>query len=506
MKWQRLCLIISPIVIILISLIFLKTNPNLEFVFDDSYITLQFAKNFFVKKGLTFDGIHYNLGATSPLHIFLLALFNKVVHNLHLTALFLGILSFLGLFYATFFYAKILFNNWRYSVLIAFLTITTGWLYFDALSGMETVLFIAFLVFTFYLFERRNLFYSIPLGLAILTRPEGWFLFLALLSYQFLRLFLKQNVSLLKEILIPTIITFLIVFPYLFSNLKSIGSFLPNTAMSKTLFFGEIGLPFKTKLDFFFNGLKLFYTNFIYPLFFLLFIFLPFAREIYSRFYLLIFLLLFYLSYLLLFPGSTGHYWCRYQHIFYPLVIFIIAEGFYNFLKYYERQFSSEKSFSLIRKVILTCSLLFLIGVNQFFSLTKAQTTYERSIKSTEETLVNLANYFKTMTPADAIIATHDIGVLGYYSERRINDLVGLVNPEMTQFYRQSGSNLPIPFSQRDILDYVREKSDFLVIFDFFKLFLNINPDTLPDEFIFLGETTPVYGVNHKYRIYGIVK
>lgn len=120
--------------------------------------------------------------------------------------------------------------------------------------------------------------------------------------------------------------------------------------------------------------------------------------------------------------------------------------------------------------------------------------------------MINLANYFKEMTPSDAIIATHDIRVLGYFSDRRITDLVGLINPTMTQFYKKPKSNLPIPFSERNILNYVKNQSDFLVIFDFFKLFLNINPDTLPDTFVFLGETAPIFGLNRKYRLYGIIK
>lgn len=525
MKWEKLTLILSPIIIIFISMIFLKSNPNLSFVYDDSYITLQFAKNFFPKKGLTFDGTHYNLGATSPFHILLLATFNTIFHNLHFTAVFLGIVSFIGLFYALFFYSKILYNDWRFSLLVAFLAITTGWLYFDALSGMDTVLFMALMVFTFYLLERKSFFYSIPLAVSILTRPEGWFLFLAILSFLLLRVVLKRDIDIIKQILIPVLITILIVLPYLFSNLRNTGSLLPNTAMSKAFFFGEIGHSFKTKLEFFLSGLKLFYSNLVYPLFFIIFVFLFFAREIYRHFYLIIFLFLFYFSYLLLFPGSTAHYWCRYQHIFYPLLILIITEGFRNFLKYYGQRFMPIKNsraeatnensnstatigklFNRLKGLTLSLFVLLLIVINQYISLINVRDSYRQSVKSTEESLINLANYFKELTPPDAVIATHDIGALGYFSERKINDLVGLVNPEMTQFYRKPGSNLPIPFAQRNILAYVKDKSNFLVIFDFFKLFLNINPDTLPDDFVFLGETSPVYGLGQKYRIYGVLK
>lgn len=491
------CLFIfsSLILIIGISFFYLRSNPKLSFVYDDSYITLQFAKNFFDKRGLTFDGEHYNLGATSPFHIFLLAVFNLLFQNLHFTAIFVGILSLILLSYFTFLYAKTLFANLRISLLTSFLTITTGWLYFDALSGLETILFIILMVLTLYLLEKRKPLYSLTLGLAILTRPEGWFLLLSILSFLLFRFFQKKDINLVREIILPFSITILVVSPYLFSNLKTTGNFLPNTAMSKTLFFGDIGLPIKRKLELFLIGLKIFYLNLAYPIFPIIFIFPPFARKCYKRFYFVIFFFLFYIFYFFLFPGSTIHYWGRYQHIFYPFLILLVAEGFYNL----SRKFRKNKLF-------LNLLFLLLIGLNQVLSLLLVEKKYRYQINSTEEVLVRLANYFKEKSPPDAVVATHDIGMLGYYSERKILDLVGLVNPEMAKFYRKENTNNPIPLSQRDIFPYVKEKGDFLVIFDFFERFLNFDPDALPNDFIFLEETKPVYGLNQSYRVYGILK
>lgn len=486
---------LPPILIISISLFYLHYNPNLNFVYDDSYITLQFAKNFFPKRGLTFDGENYNLGATSPFHIFLLAVFNLLFQNLHFTTIFVGILSLILLFYATFLYTKTLFTELRIPLLASFLTISTGWLYFDALSGLETVLFITLMLFTLYLLERKNLFYSLTLAAAILTRPEGWFLFLSILSFILFHFFRKRKGNFTKEIILPFSITILILLPYLLSNLRNTGSFLPNTAMNKTIFFGDIGLPIKKKLELFLIGLKMFYLNLVYPLFPIIFIFPLFAREVYKWFHFIIFTFLFYLFYFFLFPGSTIHYWCRYQHIFYSFLIILVAEGFYNLSRRFQKN-----------RLPLTILFLLLISFNQVLSLLLVGKKYRSQIKSTEEVLIHLATYFKEKSPPDAVVATHDIGVLGYYSERKILDLVGLINPEMVKFYRHENTHTLIPLSQRNIFPYVKEKGDFLVIFDFFKQFLNFDPDTLPDDFIFLGETKPVYGLNQSYRVYGILK
>src|SRR4030042_2248338 len=53
---------------------FLRENPEHFLVFDDSYITLRFAANFFKYRGITYDGTTFLSGATSPLHIICIAL------------------------------------------------------------------------------------------------------------------------------------------------------------------------------------------------------------------------------------------------------------------------------------------------------------------------------------------------------------------------------------------------------------------------------------------------
>jgi len=44
---------------------------------------------------------------------------------------------------------------------------------------------------------------------------------------------------------------------------------------------------------------------------------------------------------------------------------------------------------------------------------------------------VKTALWMRDNLPQDAVIATHDIGAIAFYSERRIVDMVGLVSPEM---------------------------------------------------------------------------
>ena len=43
---------------------------------------------------------------------------------------------------------------------------------------------------------------------------------------------------------------------------------------------------------------------------------------------------------------------------------------------------------------------------------------------------VETAKWLKQNTPEGSIIATHDVGAIAFYSDRKVIDVVGLINPE----------------------------------------------------------------------------
>lgn len=61
---------------------------------------------------------------------------------------------------------------------------------------------------------------------------------------------------------------------------------------------------------------------------------------------------------------------------------------------------------------------------------------------------VQAAKWINEHTSSKAVIATHDIGIIGYYTERQIVDLAGLVTPEI----------VPIMNNPQKVADYVRSK------------------------------------------------
>jgi hypothetical protein len=64
------------------------------------------------------------------------------------------------------------------------------------------------------------------------------------------------------------------------------------------------------------------------------------------------------------------------------------------------------------------------------------------------------ARWVEANTPAEAVIAAHDIGIIGYIAQRQIVDLAGLVTPEV----------ISIMSDQRKLAGFVRERQVTYVI------------------------------------------
>jgi predicted Zn-dependent protease len=73
-----------------------------------------------------------------------------------------------------------------------------------------------------------------------------------------------------------------------------------------------------------------------------------------------------------------------------------------------------------------------LIPIAQFFSGGEAmEGKYADACRYISERQVKTAHWLHDNLPEAAVVATHDIGAIGFYSGRRVIDIVGLVSPEM---------------------------------------------------------------------------
>jgi hypothetical protein len=83
-------------------------------------------------------------------------------------------------------------------------------------------------------------------------------------------------------------------------------------------------------------------------------------------------------------------------------------------------------------QVALAFVLLFIVGLNCSWTW-EGRTSYAEACKYITDRQVRAANWIREHLPENAIIATHDIGAIGFYSGRKIADMVGLVSPAMIQ-------------------------------------------------------------------------
>jgi len=81
---------------------------------------------------------------------------------------------------------------------------------------------------------------------------------------------------------------------------------------------------------------------------------------------------------------------------------------------------------------------------------------FAQDVAIIESEMVDTAQWVNRNTPEEALIAAHDIGALGYFGDRSIIDLAGLVSPEVIPFIRDESA----------IDNFLKDqKADFLVTF-----------------------------------------
>ena len=398
----------------------------------------------------------YLTGATSPLHIILIALLGLFL-RMEVASLTVGVVFFIFSSVLVYLWTLRIYEDRRVAWLAGVLVSTSGWLVFDSLNGLETTTFICLSLLTFYLFYvyEQRAFYIFPLLLSIVTRPEGWFIAGALWMGQVIKYIIWRDKQVMRNLFISLSIFVLFITPNFLLYFYYTGSLLPSTAFSKSTFFAEFQAH-SPRIWMFKHGVEFFYKELLYPLPLIVFPLILFARKVIRLLYLWFYYVIFYLCYFLLFPGATLHYWCRYQHIFIPLITIAVSGGALELFK-----MCKKKTLKIAISVLIVMSLVY----NQSVSFMIAKNTYLRAVSCTKQSMLDLALWLKRTTPEDSLIALHDIGVVGYFSNRSILDLVGLTNPEVSKYYWDSRSKRLFSIDERKVMDYLKEKKpDYLVI------------------------------------------
>jgi tetratricopeptide (TPR) repeat protein len=417
----------------------LSINKEHGFPLDDPWIHLTFAKNLVEYGSFSyFKNEIVTAGSTSPIYTLILAVGFFITKNEMILSYALGIIFLLASVYFYYCLSENSFplENWlAISAVVIF--VLDRWMNFIAVSGMETTMFIFLLIACFYFYRKRNaVWFAVTLGLVFWGRPDAVaFIAAIVLDYIIFLWMKKQNPKehqplaefSKKDLMKIGLIAGAIVIAYFGLNLKLSGSLLPNTYDAKLTYYSP---QFRSRADFLKNEVWLYFIENSYVLFIVPFfaaviaIFSDSFKKKYNIFLLpLLFILILIFIYWYKLPYA--HRFGRYLMPVIPFYILLFVYGsrvifrwLFNFLK--------DKNLANGLNVILIIAAV----IYSFVSYNNNKEVYREQTNHISIRQVATAKWLRDNTPEGSIIATHDVGAIGYYSNRKVVDVAGLINPE----------------------------------------------------------------------------
>lgn len=422
---------------------------------DDGWIHHTYARNLALTGRWAFVPGVVSAGSTAPLWTLLLALGYLLRLPFLLWSYLLGAVCLFLMAQAAMDLWSALWPRWaEYEWFAALLLVSTWPLVWAAASGMETLLFLALATWLLALYAsgvERYWFLGFLAGLLVLTRPEGVLLVILLLAGIALRRQARHLPIFVLAASIPLL-------PYFAFNLALSGVLWPNTFYAKqteytVLLARSLPLRFLELLRFSLGGAQGGWRG-MSSAHLLLVPGLAVAawqamQSDWRRRHLQHTLPLLWAG------GHIAAYAWRlpvtYQHgrYLWPALPVWILFGLAGWMGIFARLGVRSRSARLLRRTAagVLAAMLFL------FLLFGAQ-AYAADVAFIENEMVDVAHWLRDNTSEDALIAAHDIGAIGYFTQRPLLDLAGLVSPEI----------IPVLNDEEAMARYVRRQdADYLV-------------------------------------------
>ncbi|MFA5011494.1 MAG: hypothetical protein WC644_06020 [Ignavibacteria bacterium] len=411
-------------------------NNILGFPLDDPWIHLTFAKNLVDYGSFSyFKNEMATAGSTSPIYTLLLAAGFLITSNEMVLSYVLGITFFV--LSSAFFYKLASFEFAKenvYALLASLIFIVDKWMNFVSVSGMETTMFIFILVATAYFYrQKKTVPFGIFLSLIMWTRPDG-IAFIGALAVDYLlqkqlsksdttiKLFTKQDFT--KVGVIAAV--FLAI--YFIMNLTLSGSLLPNTYNAKLTYYAP---EFRSRAEFLKFEVWDYFTKGSYGIIMIgffagLYFTLAdlFKKKYNANFLYVVFIVALVFIYWYKLPYA--HRFGRYLMPIIPFMIIVSSTGFRDIFKSLGT-FLKNRTFAVYGTIII----LLIISAVTFNNYLENKKSYIDECKYINDRQVEAAKWIAANTNENDIIATHDVGAIGFYSKRKIVDVAGLVTPEL---------------------------------------------------------------------------
>lgn len=413
-----------------IYLVISKSTYKLGFPLDDAWIHQTFARNLVTYREWSFIPGQSTSGSTAPLWTVMVAIGYLFNANPYFWTYLLGGIFLLTLSLGSELIARNQIKEYKtWFPWIGVFMATEMHFVWASGSGMETLaLASAFVLIVLLLLNEQINWILVGgiIGISIWIRPEG----ITWLGPVIMILIIQKNTVKRKLIdLGKFFLPFLVLTgSYLYFNFELSGTLFPNTFYAKQVEYAiQLNQPFI--LRFF----SLFSVPFVSGAFLLIPGVIYFTYEIaktknWKWFFILVWYTGYIAIYALLLPVTY-----QYGRYIMPAMGIIFITGLLGTIRILN--LSAVKPIFRILKQALFISIIAL-ALGFFIIGGKA---YANNVRLIESEMVESAKWIDQNTPITATIAAHDIGALGYFGNRKIIDLAGLITPEIIPIIRNEG-------------------------------------------------------------------
>jgi hypothetical protein len=383
----------------------------------------------------------------------------------------LGITCFIGVAILAMVFFQMEGKKFPFTFLLAVgLFFATEWhLLWASVSGMETIFYISMIMLFFVFIKMPSLRWvsGILIGVAVWIRPDG-----LLLLGPWLWVILLSKTSVKEKIssLWRGLAVFTVIFGlYLIFNYFVAGTVWPNTFYAKQSEYAILKeTPYYLRFIKEFSLPWVGASSILLPGFLIELVNIGKRKDVYGS--AALFWSIGYIGiYTFMLPVTYQH--GRYIMPAMPVLFLFSLQGFNIAIQWLKDSIIWQRILkNTWIAVFVSLALIFLI---------KGANVYAEDVAIINTEMVATAKWVSINTAKDALIATHDIGALGYYGQRDIIDLAGLISPEVVSFMRD----------EEKLSEYLDQKQvDYLITF----------PDWYP---ILASMGTPVYDSNGEFSL-----
>jgi len=411
------------------SYLFFRTGYPL----DDAWIYQTYARNLNQFREWSFIPGTASGGSTGPLWVLFIVAgyFFRIDHQIW--AYILGSVTLFGIgFVGILGFSRLQPKLKKWAIFAGLILVLEWHLIWASVSGMETLLSALILTFILvFLFQsdissRQWLLIGLLIGISVWIRPDG----ITLLGPAGLVALLGSQKSIKQKVrqLLLLALGFLIPFGlYLAFNQFTAGTIWPNTFYAKQAEYAELRDT---------NIISRFWQQFVTPLTGIGIALLPgflitCYQSLKDKNWPVIASILWYLGYLGLFALRLPVTYQHGRYIIPAMPIFFIL-GSVGTVVWILKHFQDNR---LILRAVAKVWLISSFIILGLFWMLGAK-AYAEDVAIIESEMVATAHWIRENTKPKALIAAHDIGALGYYAQRDIVDLAGLISPDVIAFIR----------------------------------------------------------------------